>query len=84
MQEEIDPSQIPREYGGSSDRAMDDSDDERKVRKMKKGTLQNAWHDGVCSKQHQRRFLFFFFSVFWSVLSCLVLSCLVLSCLVLS
>eukprot|EP00903_Cladosiphon_okamuranus_P006249 g6133.t1 len=31
MQEEIDMSQIPSEYGGSSDRAMDDSDDERKI-----------------------------------------------------
>ncbi|CAN0053548.1 unnamed protein product, partial [Hapterophycus canaliculatus] len=32
MQEEIDISQIPPEYGGSSARAIDDSDDERKVR----------------------------------------------------
>lgn len=31
MQEEIDMSQIPPEYGGSSDRAIGDSDDERKV-----------------------------------------------------
>lgn len=31
MQEEIDISQIPDDYGGSSGRAIDDSDDERKV-----------------------------------------------------
>lgn len=31
MQEEIDVSQIPPEYGGRSGRAIDDSDDERKV-----------------------------------------------------
>ncbi|CAM9334492.1 unnamed protein product [Scytosiphon promiscuus] len=34
MQEEIDISQIPPEYGGSSGRDMDDSDDERKIRAL--------------------------------------------------
>lgn len=31
MQQDIDISQIPPEYGGQSGRALDDSDDERKV-----------------------------------------------------
>ena len=31
MEKEIDISQIPEQYGGRSERAVDDSDDERKV-----------------------------------------------------
>ena len=31
MEKEIDISQIPVQYGGRSERAIDDSDDERKV-----------------------------------------------------
>ncbi|CAM9402235.1 unnamed protein product [Pylaiella littoralis] len=34
MQEEIDLSQIPNDYGGSSGRAIDDSDDERKIQAL--------------------------------------------------
>eukprot|EP00752_Nemacystus_decipiens_P012309 g10914.t1 len=34
MQEEIDMSQIPPEYGGDSDRAIGDSDDERKIQAL--------------------------------------------------
>ncbi|CAM9955955.1 unnamed protein product [Ectocarpus sp. 12 AP-2014] len=34
MKEEIDISQIPPEYGGSSGRAIDDSDDERKIQAL--------------------------------------------------
>lgn len=32
MQEDMDISQMPSEYGGTSGRSIDDSDDERKVR----------------------------------------------------
>lgn len=39
MQEEIDLSQIPPEYGGGSGRAIDDSDDERKVSSVVAGPL---------------------------------------------
>lgn len=31
IQEDIDISQVPKEYGGQSERALGDSDDERKV-----------------------------------------------------
>ena len=31
MEKEIDISQIPEQYGGRSERVIDDSDDERKV-----------------------------------------------------
>ncbi|CAN0223327.1 unnamed protein product, partial [Discosporangium mesarthrocarpum] len=34
LMEEIDLSQIPREYGGCSDRAMGDSDEERKIQAL--------------------------------------------------
>lgn len=47
MEKDIDISQIPPDYGGRSGRAMDDSDDERKV--MYDWSVVDRWGNGRLS-----------------------------------